>query len=107
MFYAYIQIFFPTYITITTYYYLQTLLIHKLIFSNNVTEVIVKVPFFAFCASIKSNISSSLQVESHPNVESMLSVAKSLREERDLADSLSRQKMEQRNAVSFSSLYLL
>ncbi|GFY64470.1 intraflagellar transport protein 81 [Trichonephila inaurata madagascariensis] len=40
------------------------------------------------------------QVESHPNVEAMLSVAKNLREERDLSENLNRQKMEQRNAVS-------
>ncbi|KFM67817.1 Intraflagellar transport protein 81-like protein, partial [Stegodyphus mimosarum] len=41
-----------------------------------------------------------MKVESHPNVDAMLSVAKSLREERDLADSLNRQKMEQRNALT-------
>ncbi|KAG8183384.1 hypothetical protein JTE90_008286 [Oedothorax gibbosus] len=41
-----------------------------------------------------------MKVESQPNMESMLAVAKSLREERDLSDSLSRQKMEQRNALT-------
>ncbi|XP_054713185.1 intraflagellar transport protein 81 homolog [Uloborus diversus] len=41
-----------------------------------------------------------MKVESHPNVESMLSVAKSLREERDLAENLRRQKIEQKNALT-------
>ncbi|GFT89654.1 intraflagellar transport protein 81 homolog [Nephila pilipes] len=41
-----------------------------------------------------------MKVESHPNVEAMLSVAKNLREERDLSENLNRQKMEQRNALT-------
>ncbi|XP_015917332.1 intraflagellar transport protein 81 homolog isoform X2 [Parasteatoda tepidariorum] len=41
-----------------------------------------------------------MKVESHPNVDAMLAVAKRLREERDLSDNLNRQKMEQRNALT-------
>lgn len=39
------------------------------------------------------------KVESHPNKDSMLSIAKSLREEQDRAEHLASQKIEQRNSL--------